>query len=152
MREHFTELRKQVFKANNSIDDDFAPRTIHVPEIVNGKSISSEILVQREPAAFAGGVHIVMRQKFVPRISFYTKFEVIFPDIHGNALLHLACRHVVVKFRATCDCVLQRGEKFVRSFEDFGNRINESLVITRLMLFDRRHNRRDDVLRATMSR
>ena len=46
LRENFTQLRKQVFEMNNSIDDDFAPRTIQVPEIVNGKSPASEILVQ----------------------------------------------------------------------------------------------------------
>ncbi len=93
-----------------------------------------------------------MRQNFVPRISFYTKFEVAVPDVHGDALLHLACRHVVVKFRTTRHCVPQRGEKFSGSFEDFGNRVNESLVITRLMSFNCRHNRRHDVLRATMFR
>ena len=150
LRENFTQLRKQVFKANNSIDDDFAPRTIQVPEIVNGKSPASEILVQREPAAFARGVHVVMRQKFVPRISFYTKFEVAVPDIHGNALLHLARRHVIIKFRAARHCVAQRGEKLAWSLEDFGNRINQALVVTRLMSLNTWHNRRHDVLRTTM--
>src|SRR4029077_9383206 len=38
LRENFTQFRKQVFIANNSIDHDFPPRTIQVPEIVNGKS------------------------------------------------------------------------------------------------------------------
>src|SRR5439155_17128595 len=51
--EYFTQFHRQVFIANNSIDDDFAPRTIHVPEIINGKSPTSEILVERKPAAFA---------------------------------------------------------------------------------------------------
>ena len=50
----------------------------------------------------------------------------------------------------TRHCVAYRGEKFARSFEDFWNRINESLVIARLMSFDRRHNRRHDVLRTTL--
>src|SRR6267378_2729689 len=89
----------------------FSKRTIQVAEIVNGKSPASEILVQREPAAFARGVHVVMRQKFVPRISFYTKFEVAIPNGGGNALLHLARRHVVIKFCAARHCVAQRGEK-----------------------------------------
>src|SRR6476660_1591313 len=142
LRKNFTQLRKQVFIANNSIDDDFAPRTIQVPEIVNGKSPASEIFVQREPAAFARGVHVIMRQKFVPRISFYTKFEVTVPDIRGNALLHLARRHVIIKFRAACHCVAQRGEKLAWSFEDFRNRIDQALVITRLMSLDTWHNRR----------
>src|SRR6516162_7594010 len=93
-----------------------------------------------------------MRQDFVPRISFNTKFEVAVPDVGRNALLHLACGHVVVKFRATRHCVAYRGEKFTGSFEDFGNRINESLVITRLMPFNWRHNRRHNVLRTTMFR
>ena len=34
--EYFTQFHQKVFIANNSIDNDFAPRTIHVPEIVNG--------------------------------------------------------------------------------------------------------------------
>src|ERR1700746_1935953 len=58
--EYFTQLRKQVFITNNSIDDDLAPRTIHVPEIVNWKSPTSEILVERKTAAFARRVHVIM--------------------------------------------------------------------------------------------
>src|SRR5436190_17794881 len=59
-RENFTQFHQQVFIANNPIDDDFAPRTIHVPEIVNGESPASEILVERKAAAFARGLHVVM--------------------------------------------------------------------------------------------
>src|SRR5215471_5466571 len=91
-----------------------------------------------------------MRQSFVPWISFYAKFEVTVPDLGGNAILHLACRHVVIKFLATHHCVAQRREKLAGTFEDFGNGVNESLVIARLMPFDRWHNRRHDVLRATV--
>lgn len=152
LSENFTQLRKQVFKADNSIDDDFASRTIQVPEIVNGKSPAGEILVERKPAAFARRVHVVMRQNFVPRISFYTKFEVAVPDVHGDAALHLERRHVIIEFCATRHCMAQRGEKFAWPFEDFGNRINEALVITGLMSFNTGHNRRHDVLRATMIR
>ena len=36
LRENFTQLRKQVFKANNSIDDDFAPRTIQYRKSLMG--------------------------------------------------------------------------------------------------------------------
>ena len=122
--EYFTQFHQQVFIANNSIDDDFAPRTIHVPEIVNGKSPTSEILVERKHAAFARRVHVVMRQNFVPRISFHAKFEVAVPDARGNALLHLARRHVIIKFRAAHHGVAQGGDEFAWSFEDFRNRIN----------------------------
>ena len=91
-----------------------------------------------------------MRQDFVPWIPFHAKFEVTVPDLGGNAILDLACRHVVIKFRATDHCVVQHREKLARTFEDFGNWVNESLVIARLMPFERRRNRRHDVLRATM--
>jgi len=57
---------------------------------------------------------------------------------------------VVIKFRVTYKRVAQRREKPARPFEDFGNRIDEAFVIARLMSFDWRHNRRHDVLRATM--
>src|SRR5204862_5217299 len=43
-RENFTQFQQQVFIANNPIDDDFAPRTIHVPEMVEWESATSEIL------------------------------------------------------------------------------------------------------------
>ena len=92
-----------------------------------------------------------MRQNFVPWISLHAKFEVTVPDLGGNAILHLACRHVIIKFRTACHCVVQYRENPAGTFEDFGNWVNESLVIARLMPFERRHNRRDDVLRATMS-
>jgi hypothetical protein len=46
LRENFTQLSTQVVKADNSVDDDFAPGTIHVPEVVNGKSPASEILIE----------------------------------------------------------------------------------------------------------
>ena len=91
-----------------------------------------------------------MRQNLVPRISFHAKFEVTIPDVGGNAVLHFASRHVIVEFRATRHCVAHHGEKLAGSFEDFGNRINESLVVARLMSDDRWNNRRYDVLRATM--
>src|SRR4029079_14899836 len=117
-----------------------------------GESSASEILVERKPAAFACGVHVVMRQNFIPRISFYTKFEVAVPDIDGNALPNLARRHVIIKFRAACHCLTQRRQKLAGSSTDFGNRIDEALVVTRLMACNRRHNRRHDSMRTTMFR
>src|ERR1700752_4893733 len=93
-----------------------------------------------------------MRRNFVPRISFYTKFKVTVPDICGYALLHLSRWHVIIKFCATRHCAAQDGEKFAWSFDDFGNRINQALVITRLMSFHTWHNRCHDVLRATIFR
>jgi len=66
--------------------------------------------------------------------------------------LHEGCRHVTVKFLATGDCVSQRGKEFARPFEDFRNRVNESLVIARLMSFDRRRDRRQDVGGPAVSR
>ncbi len=59
---------------------------------------------------------------------------------------------MTVKLFATRDCVPQRGKEFARSFENFGNRVDESLVITRLMSFDRRRDRRHDVRGAAVSR
>src|SRR6516164_6076801 len=91
-----------------------------------------------------------MRQNFVPWISLHAKLEVTIPDLGGNAIFRLAGWHVVIKFRATQHRVTQRREKLAGTFEDFGNGINESLVIARLMPFDRWHNRRHDVLRATV--
>src|SRR5438874_4677755 len=93
-----------------------------------------------------------MGQNFVQRISFYAKLEVTVPNSAGNALLYLKCRHVTVKFFATRECVPQSGEEFTGSFTDFGDRVNESLIIARLMPFNRRCDRRDDVSRAAMSR
>ena len=97
-------------------------------------------------------MHVVVRQNFVPRISLYAKFEVVVPDFARNALLHEGRRHMVVEFLTTRDCMLQRGEKPARSFEDFGDWIDESLVVTRLMLRDRRSDRGHDVRGATLFR
>ena len=59
---------------------------------------------------------------------------------------------MVVEFLTTGDCMLQHGEKPARSFEDFGDWIDESLVVTRLMLRDRRSDRCHDVRGATLFR
>ena len=91
-----------------------------------------------------------MRQNFVPWISLHAKFEVTVPDFGGNAILHLACRHVIIEFPTARHCVVQYGENLAGTLEDFGNGVNESLVIARLMAFERRRNRRHDVLRTTM--
>jgi hypothetical protein len=121
-----------------------------VSEIVNGKPAPGEIFIERERSAFARGVHVVVRQNFVPRISFHAKLEVAVPDVGRNAVLHFTRRHMIIKFLATGDCVSQGGEKLAWSFKDFGNRINQSLVIARLMSCDRRRNRRHDVHRPAM--
>src|SRR5262249_26700195 len=86
------------------------------------------------------------------RISFYTKFKVAIPDVRGNTLLYLACRHVIIKFRVTRHCVAQGAKKPGGSLQDFGNRVNESFVVARLMPFNMWRNRCQDVLRATMFR
>jgi len=59
---------------------------------------------------------------------------------------------VIIKFLMTRHGVSQRKEKFAWSFEDFGNWIDESLIISRLMTFDRRPNRRHDISRAAVLR
>ncbi len=59
---------------------------------------------------------------------------------------------MVIKFVATCDGVSQRREEFAWAFEDFGDGIDESLVITRLMPFDRWKDRRHDIGRAALLR
>src|SRR5204863_7568008 len=90
-----------------------------------------------------------MRQNFVPWISLHAKFEVTVPDLGGNAILHLACRHMIIKFGTGCHCVVQYGENLAGTFEDFGNGVNECLVIARLMPFGGWHSRGHDVWRAT---
>src|SRR5439155_23438380 len=97
-------------------------------------------------------MHVVMRQNFVPRISFYAKLEVAVPNIGRYAVPYFTCQHVIVKFLATGDCVPQHGKEFARSFEDFGNWIDESLVIARLMSFDRGSNRCHDIRGAALFR
>src|SRR4030095_16569808 len=57
-----------------------------------------------------------------------------------------------IKFFATRDGVSQYGEKFAGSFDNFRKRINESLVIARLMSFHRRRDRRHDVQRVAVFR
>ena len=98
---------------------------------------------------FTGGMDMVMRQDFVLRISFYAELEVVSPDGGRHVVLHLAGRHVIIKFCAARDCVVQRGKKLAGPFDHFWNWINESLVIARLMSFDRRRDRRHDILRST---
>src|SRR6266404_2639807 len=44
LREHFSELGKQVFISKNSIHDDFRAGAISVAKIVNGKPSACEIL------------------------------------------------------------------------------------------------------------
>src|SRR5438067_2033140 len=79
---------------------------------------------ERKAAAFARGLHVVMRQRLVPGISFHAKFEVPVPNVRGDALLHLARRHMIIKFCAARHCMPQRRENLTGSLEDFGNRIN----------------------------
>src|SRR5437870_12129179 len=93
---------------------------------------------------------MVMRQDFVPRISFDAKLEVTVPDFARNSLLHERRRHMVVEFVVTCDGVSQRGVEFAWAFKDFGDGIDESLVITSLMSVDRWNDRRHDILRVAL--
>jgi len=93
-----------------------------------------------------------MRQNLVPGISLHAKLKVAVPDVGWNAASDLACRHVIIKLIAACDRASQHREEFAWSFYDFGNWVNESLVIAGLMSFDQRRNRRHDVLRATLLR
>jgi hypothetical protein len=57
---------------------------------------------------------------------------------------------MVIKFVATCDGVSRHGEEFAWAFEDFGDGIDESLVISRPMPFDRRKDRRYDIRRVAL--
>ena len=59
---------------------------------------------------------------------------------------------MTVKLFATRDRVPQRGEEFARSFENFGDRVNESLIIARLMSLNRWRDRRHDIHTAAASR
>ena len=43
-------------------------------------------------------------------------------------------------------------ENFVRPLKDLRDRINETLIIARLMSFDRRRNRRHNIVRAALPR
>src|SRR4030095_13904066 len=95
---------------------------------------------------------MVVRHDFVPRISFHAEFEVALPDLSGNTVPDFRCWHMVIKFVATCDGVSQRREEFAWAFENFGHGIDKSLVITRLMPFDRRKDRRHNIRRAALLR
>src|SRR5207237_8472905 len=89
-------------------------------------------------------MHVVMRQNFVPGISFHAKLEVAVPDVARNPVANLKCRHVTVKFLAADDGMLQCREELARSLCNFRNRVNKSLMIARSMNFawvlDRRHD------------
>src|SRR4029453_402950 len=95
---------------------------------------------------------MVVRQDFVPWISFHAEFEVAVPDLSGNTVPNFRGWHMVIKFIATRDGLSQRGEELAWAFEDFGDGIDESFVITRLMPFDWWKDRRHDVRRATLLR
>src|SRR5947208_9126247 len=80
-------------------------------------------------------MHVVMRQNFVPGISFHAKLEVAVPDVATNPVANLKCRHVTVKFLAADDGMLQCREELARSLCNFRNRVNKSLIIARSMTF-----------------
>src|SRR6266516_1432897 len=90
-------------------------------------------------------MHVIVGQSLVPGISFHAEFEIALPDFGGNAISDLTRRHVIVKLLAASERMLQRIEEFAWSLHDFGNWINKSLVIARLMPFHRRRNRSDDI-------
>src|SRR5437016_14475737 len=81
-------------------------------------------------------MHVVMRQNFVPGISFHAELEVPVPDVARNPVANLKCRHVTVKFLAADDGMLQCREELARSLCNFRNRVNKSLIIARSMTFD----------------
>ena len=57
---------------------------------------------------------------------------------------------MVVELLAARECMPQRGQEFVRPLKNFGDWIDESLVVTRLMLRNRRSYRRHDVCGAAL--
>ncbi len=59
---------------------------------------------------------------------------------------------MIVEFVATNECGMQYGDDFVRPLNNFRDWVNESLVITRLMPFDRWKDRRYDIRRAALLR
>src|SRR5438034_377033 len=97
-------------------------------------------------------MHVVLRQNFVPWISFHAKFEIAVPNIGWNTALDLKCRHMAVKFLATDDGMSQRGKDLAWPFENYGDWVDKSLVISRLMPIDRGFDRRHDVARIAVSR
>jgi hypothetical protein len=97
-------------------------------------------------------MHVVVRENFVPGVSFHAKLEITVPNIGWNTVFDLKCRHMAVKFLAADDGMLQCREEFARSLQDFRDWINESLVIARSMAFDWGLDRRRDVRRTAMSR
>jgi hypothetical protein len=59
---------------------------------------------------------------------------------------------MIVEFIALDECGVQCGDDFVGPLNEWRNRINESLVITRLMPFDRWKDRRYDIRQAALLR
>jgi len=59
---------------------------------------------------------------------------------------------MIVEFLAAGDCVSQRGQDFVRSLKNFRDRVDEPLVIARLVPFDGRSDRCHDVCGAALFR
>src|SRR5207244_7907225 len=103
-----------------------------VSEVVNGKPTTREIFIQGKRAAFTRGMHIIVRQNFVPRISFHAELEVAVPDVGGNAVSDLRCWHMIIKFLAACDRVSQHREEFGWPLKGSGTVINDSHLIARL--------------------
>src|SRR5437899_519057 len=88
---------------------------------------------------------MIMRQHFVPRISFHTELEVIIPDVSRNAFLDEPCRHMVIEFFSLLEDMPQGRTQALRPPDKFGDRIEELFVITRLVSLDRRTDRRYDI-------
>src|ERR1700736_6454940 len=97
-------------------------------------------------------MHVVMRQNFIPGVSFHAKLEIAVPNIGWNTVLDLKRRHMTVKFLATDDGMPQCREEFARSLYDFRDWVNKSFVIARSMAFNSGLDRRHDVRRTAMSR
>ena len=95
---------------------------------------------------------MVVRQDFVPWISFHAEFEVAVPNSARKAFSYERRRHVIVEFVVIDECGHQCGEDLVRPLNNCRDRIDESFVITRLVPFDRWKDRRYDIRRAALLR
>ncbi len=143
--EHLRKIPHQVLIAHNPVNDNSRAGGIRIPEIVNWKPASCEILIERERPACPGGCHIIMGQHLVPRIPFHAELKVLVPGPRWNTLLNEPCRHMIVEFFASLESMPQGMAQPLRPPEQLGDRIDDLFVIARLMPLDRRSDRRYNV-------
>jgi hypothetical protein len=86
-----------------------------------------------------------MGQHLVPGISFHAEFKVSVPDTSRNALLNEPRRHMIIEFLTPLEHIPQGSKQSLWLPEKFGYRINQFLVIARLMPLDRRSDWSYDV-------